>query len=326
VPVRIATFNLESLGDSREPTVALGRRLDRLRTHLLRLDADVLCLQEVNARKAPRRHRVLAALDRLLDGTPYAGSARVEMTRMDTGAPADRHNLVIVSRLPIAESRQIWNDIVPPLSYRPVTGANDATPIINRFDRPFLYAALSLSDGRRLHIVNVHLRAPIAAPIAGQKQSALVWRSVGAWAEGFFLAALRRSAQALEVRLFVERLFDQEPDALIAVCGDFNADAPEVPVRLIQAPVEDTGNPALDGRELCAIERRIPDQQRYSVLHAGAHKMLDHILVSKALMGALCGAQVDNQGLADEVFDAAPQRSISESFHAAVAADFALTR
>ena len=158
MPVRIVTFNLENLGDSHEPKAAFERRLDRLRGHLLRLNADVLCLQEVNARRAPRRHRVLAALDRLFEGTPYSGSARVEMTRTDTGAPADRHNLVIVSRLPIVESRQIWNDIMPPLSYRPITGGSNASAIVNRFDRPFLYAALSLPDGRRLHIVNVHLR------------------------------------------------------------------------------------------------------------------------------------------------------------------------
>jgi endonuclease/exonuclease/phosphatase family metal-dependent hydrolase len=246
------------------------------------------------------------------------------MTRADTGAPADRHNLVIVSRLPIFESRQIWNDIVPPLSYRPVTGDRNAAAIVNRFDRPFLYAALSVSNGRRLHIINVHLRAPIAAPIAGQKQSAMVWRTSGAWAEGFFLAALRRSSQALEVRLFVETLFDEEPDALLAVCGDFNADSREIPVRLIQAPIDDTGNPALSNRELYAIERRVQANQRYSVLHAGTRTMLDHILVSKTLMDLFCSAQVDNQGLADEVLDATSGRSISESFHAAVAADFAL--
>ena len=44
------------------------------------------------------------------------------------------------------------------------------------------------------------------------------------WAEGFFAAAIKRAGQALELRLAVERIFDAEPNAVIAVCGDFNAE------------------------------------------------------------------------------------------------------
>ena len=322
--IRIATFNLESFGDPHEETASFAARLGRLRDRIVRFDADVLCLQELDARRTADRHRTLAALDALLEGTPYSGASRVEMVRAETGAPADRHNLVILSRLPVIERRQILHEFVPPLAYLPVTAIGADNPLQNRFDRPFLYAALALPDGRRLHAINVHLRAPLAAPIPGQKLTALSWRTAGGWAEGFYLAALRRSGQALEVRLFVERLFDREPDALIAVCGDFNADGREVPVRIVQAGADDTGNPALAGRELRAIERRVAAERRYSVLHAGTPVMLDHILVSPALLNALRTADVDNDGLADEIFDADPARPMPDSFHAPVIAEFAL--
>ncbi len=45
--MRIATFNLESLD------LPLGERAAVLRPALARLDADILCLQEVNGQHAP---------------------------------------------------------------------------------------------------------------------------------------------------------------------------------------------------------------------------------------------------------------------------------
>src|SRR5690242_8333066 len=101
-PLRIATFNLESLDESPR----LAERIACLRRQLTALEADLLCLQEVNAQKpdggGPRR---LQALDALLAGSPYAGFRRVSTATPD-GDPADVHNLVILSRLPIRNSRQ----------------------------------------------------------------------------------------------------------------------------------------------------------------------------------------------------------------------------
>jgi hypothetical protein len=90
--MRVATFNLESL----DAPVAPRARL--LRPALERLDADILCLQEVNGQKVGGR-RMLAALDELLLGTPYAGFHRAS-TRFGKGV-ADVHNLVTLSRFPI---------------------------------------------------------------------------------------------------------------------------------------------------------------------------------------------------------------------------------
>jgi endonuclease/exonuclease/phosphatase family metal-dependent hydrolase len=178
---------------------------------------------------------------------------------------------------------------------------------------------LELAAGRRLHVVNLHLRAPLAAPVPGQKKDSHTWRSVSGWAEGFFLATVKRAGQALETRLFIERIFDDDPEALVAVCGDFNAEERQTPLRTIRGDPADTGNAALEARALVPLDRTLPASQRFSVVHGGHKEMLDHVLVSRALLDCYRHVEVHNEGLADELSDAGPA-----SHHAPLVAEFAL--
>lgn len=321
--LRIATFNLESLDDQPRTPALLDRRIAVLRPQLLRLDADILCLQEISASAKPSGGvRILSALDRLVAETPYATFSRTTSLGPTGSSPADIHNLVTLSRWPPVETRQIHHELVPPLRYTPTTPAQPAAPIDCRFDRPILYVRLSLPDGGPLHVLNVHLRSPLAAPIPGQKKAPLVWRSTSGWAEGFLVAALKRDGQALEARLAVDQIFDAEPAARVALCGDFNADGREIPVRTLLADVDDTGNPDLMPRSLVALERNLHDDRRFSVRHAGQTVMLDHILVSRALVPWATRTEVHNERLRDEIFDAPPGTPPLGSFHAPVVAEF----
>lgn len=67
----IATFNLENWDEAPDEAPSLKRRIELIRPQLLRLQADVLCLQEVNA-QGEASNRKLSALEELLSGTPYA--------------------------------------------------------------------------------------------------------------------------------------------------------------------------------------------------------------------------------------------------------------
>lgn len=320
---RLASFNLENLDEGPE-SPDLADRIAVLRPQLLRLEADILCLQEVNGQTPPEGGaRRLLALDRLLETTPYASFGRVATTSRDGVGALDVHNLVILSRFPIVASRQIRHRLVPPPRYRPTTAqppVDTAAPV--EWDRPLLHAEIDLGQGPRLHVINLHLRAALAAFIPGQKESPLVWKTVAGWAEGFFLAALKRAGQALEARLLAERLFDADPEALIAVCGDLNADLWEMPARILKADPSDTGNVRLAARALAPAEGPIGPDSHYSVLHAGRRSMLDHILVSRPLAAHCRFAAVHNEALQDE---AAPGAQILPvSFHAPVVAQFTL--
>lgn len=321
--LRIATFNLETLDAGPDVVPPLGERIAALQPLFLRLDADVFCLQEVNAQKAgKRKRRSFMALDELLSGTKLAAFHRVS-TESARGGPSDVHNLVVLSRWPIAARRQLRNDLVPAPRYRLVTAApaaDKAAPI--QWDRPLLYAGIDLPNGRRLHVVNLHLRAPLASFVPGQKKSPFVWKTASGWAEGFYVAAMKRTGQALEARLLVDQLFDAEPEALIAVAGDLNAETRETPVRALCGDIEETGNPSLSSRMLSLVESDVPRDKRFSVLHRGLRLMLDHMLVSPALERAHRHSQILNETLADEYYAYIAGEHAKDSFHAPVVADF----
>lgn len=152
--LRVATFNLENL-DQRPGTIpSLAERIAVLRPQLEELDADVLCLQEVNAQEGKSHDRSLAALDALLDGTKYAGHHRNFTTSGDGPRPRDIHNIVTLSPWPFERGRQVCHDLVTPPRYRATT----ATPTETEFrpvgwDRPFLVSTVR-PGAAPIHILN----------------------------------------------------------------------------------------------------------------------------------------------------------------------------
>jgi endonuclease/exonuclease/phosphatase family metal-dependent hydrolase len=323
--MRLATFNLESLDLPPKAKVPIEVRAEVLRPALERLEADVLCLQEVNAQHvAGQDRRSLPALDALLAGTRYAAYARATTAGGKGGGVADVHNLVTLSRFPICAHRDYRNDLVAPPSYRLATAvppASDAQPV--GFDRPVLLTEVKLPGSGTLAVVNLHLRAPLATSIAGQKLEPFVWRSVGGWAEGYFLSAVRRAAQALEVRFLVEQLLEADKHRLIAVVGDFNAEDHEVALRIVLGSEADTGNAMLAARSLVLLDRTLPRDRRWSVLHHGRPQMLDHIVASRALYRHFKAIEVHNETLGDELVGYARHMQSSSSYHAPVVAEFA---
>ena len=320
-PFRIATFNLENLDWSREHEAEFVHRMAILRPIMNELAADIVCLQEVDAQKPlPREQRRFLALDRLLCDTAYQDYHRAASVRPGTHAPADIHNLVILSRWPISEQRQVYHDIIEKWSWAPPKEYNSSPPPIQiTWERPLLYAKISMPAAAALHIINIHLRAPRAVPIPDIREKTKLISS-RAWAEGQFIAAQKREGQALESRLFIERLFDTESNALIALCGDLNSEEHDVPARLLQGiPDEDAAE--ISPRKLTPLAARVEEGRRFSVVHAGRPVLLDHILASKRLAACCTNITIMNEGLQDEVKADEP---ILGSLHAPVIASFDL--
>lgn len=324
--MRIATFNVDSLDYGPRAAVPLDERLPILRPQLERLRADILCLQEINAQHlAGQGARELLALDRLLEGTRYESYRRAASVPRNGAGFADVHNLVTLSRWPIGQSRSVRNTIVPALRYRPLTAqpvAVEAEEVW--FERPILLTDIEVSEGCAVTVINVHFRAPTAAPVAGQKESAHAWKSIAGWAEGYTIAAWKRAAQALETRLMVDGVLDGDENRIVLVAGDFNAEDHETPLKIVAGAEEDTGNGLLAHRSLVVLDRTVSSDRRFSVLHHGRPMMLDHILASRSALAFLRSFEVHNETLADELITYGRVRHEPGSPHAPVVAEFDL--
>ncbi len=322
--MRIASFNVDSLDMRPHADVSLADRIPILRPQLERLRADVLCLQEINGQHPFKcGPRTLMALDKLLEGTRYQGYARAVSTAPSGAGPADVHNLVTLTRWPILKFESIRNALVPALSYRPLTSIPPANiPLDIAFERPILITDIEIAAGRVITVINVHFRAPIAAPISGQKESAFVWKSVAGWAEGYAVAAWKRTAQALETRLVIERLMDEKADRVIIVAGDFNAEDHETPLKILIGAEEDTGNGRLAERALVVLDRSLAEGRRFSVLHHGRAQMLDHILANRPALQLFRGMEAHNEAVSDEFLTLARVRQEPGSPHAPIVAEF----
>lgn len=308
---RLATFNLENLDWTAANDRQFERRIAALRPLLRDLRADVLCLQEIAGRKSePHGPRRLIALDRLIEDTPYSTYFRASSTRPGSDGPADVHNLVILSRWPISATQQFHHDLVARWRWSPLgEDSNETSSVEVAFDRPLLYAAIDLPATGPLHLLNLHLRAPRPVPLPGGDVSSR--KRV----EGLFLAAQKRERQALEARLCVENLFDADEGAAIAVCGDLNVDEHDAASQILAANFNG------GARALEALETRVPPARRYSVMHAGEPRLIDHILASASLGRRCAGVEILNEGLQDEAF---AQDPIEGSLHAPVVACFHL--
>ena len=328
--MRIATFNLENFDDEAGQDPSLDTRIAIMRPQLQRIAADVLCLQEVHSQPAAQGP-TLAALDSLLAGTSYQDYQRLTTTTT-SGDLYQERNLVTLSRFPLVEHpRTIIRDSSGPRPAYQVATADppDQTADPLEWERPILYAQADLGAGRTLHVMNLHLKSKIATTITGQKKDNFTWKTPSAWAEGSFISSMKRVGQALQVRLEIDRLFDQaelagDPAPLIAVCGDFNAESDEVPLQAICGQVEDTGNPAHGPRVLVACENQVAESARYSLFHLARGEMIDHVLASRALLATLDHTEIHNEYLPDESGAFRTDVKFPESDHAPVVAQFTL--
>lgn len=327
--LRIATFNVENLDEKADDKPPLAARIALMQPQLRRINADVLCLQEVHGQEAVvngKKARSLSALAKLLKNTQYETYHLVHTTTKASKGkePFDVRNLVILSRFPVQEKAQYMHDFAKPPAYGMVTAGADAKAKEVGWERPIFYAKLGLPDGRALHVINLHLKSKRPVDIVAQKVDNYTWKSASGWAEGSFLSTIKRVGQALEVRILVDKLFDADPQALVSICGDFNADVDEVTLQGIMGEVEETGNPELATRVLVPCERTIPESARYSLYHHGKGNMLDHVLVSRSLLAYYRGAEIHNEVLHDESIAFATDVKHPESDHAPVIAEFTL--
>lgn len=329
--MNIASFNIENLDfDEDEKNPVLAARIPLLKATFERMDADIICLQEVHGQEleghtSDHPKRDLLALQQVLAGTRYE-SFNISVTHTTQGVPYDKRNLVVLSSPEIAVKNiaQYKNQFIDQLMYKKITEKPQAGDIADAvtWERPILHVQLALPTGDLLHVINLHLKSRLPSNIKGQKDG-YEWKSAAGWAEGYFLSSMKRVGQALETRVLLDHIFEEESEAKIIVCGDFNAEPGQVPVEAIQGRMENTNNAGLLPNALMECSRSIPDSIRYSHFHHGHGNLLDHMLISQSLISHFRSSQIFNETLHDESLPFSFDTKYPESDHAAFVSEFA---
>jgi len=327
--MRIATFNVENLDDEEVPPdddkrPTFQERLEILRPQMERLRADILCLQEIHGQGEDATRRTLRALATLLEGTRYEGF-QLRSTTLAGGQGVQRFRNLVTLIPPgwsFEESREILHKFTPPPEYSVVTERDDNGPRPLKWDRPLLYCRARTPDGLVLHILNAHYKSKTPTPIAGQGPVNFKWATAAGWAEGFFLSSIKRVGAALETRVFLDELFKTDRNAMIVLAGDLNAEADEVPLEAIRGDVTSHGNPALNHLTMYPCGNTVPEDSRFTLYHHGRKNMLDHLLVSRAMMACYRGTEIHNEFLQDESVAFAVDKKFPASDHAPVVAEF----
>jgi endonuclease/exonuclease/phosphatase family metal-dependent hydrolase len=327
--MRIASFNVENLDDvepaptsTSAPTFA--ERLAILRPQLERLRADVLCLQEVHGQDLDGEPRQLRALKTLVQGTRYE-TYQLRSTTLAGQPDVERFRNLVTMIPPVwtfEEAREVLHEFSPPPEYNAVTETPDAGSRAIRWDRPLLYCRVRTPTGLTLHVLNAHYKSKNPTPITGQGPENFMFRTAAGWAEGFFLSSIKRVGAALETRIFLDLIFADDPDARIVLAGDLNSESHEVPVMTVRGDVNSHGNPALNHQIMYPCEDTVPEDSRFTLYHKGRKNMLDHLLVSRKLMGAYRHTEIHNEFLNDESVAFAVDKKFPASDHAPVIAEF----
>lgn len=322
--LRIATFNLENLDDKPDLKPSLDERIEILRPQLKRLNADIICFQEINGQEMEGQPRKLLALEKLLQNTDYSSFKKESTLTKDNQVEKER-NLVVVSKFEILEKKQYLNDLIDPPLYCKITSIPPEKKAKEmKWERPILYTKIKIKSDFIIHLINLHLKSRNPTSIDGQMINQYTWKSSSGWAEGFFISSLKRVGQALETRMLIDSIFDADENANIIVQGDMNSDPEEVPVEAINGKVENTGNSLLNKRVLVSCENTIPESSRYSYLHYGQKRLLDHLLMSQSMLPYYRHSEIHNETLHDESVSFALDTKFPGSDHAPFVAEFEL--
>lgn len=321
---RIGTFNLCNFDDRLGSNPSFSDRIAVMRPQLFRLNADILCLQEVHGQvKDGHGPRQLFALDELINGTPYADYKKV-CTLTTREEPYSVRNLVILSRFDIVEHMQIKHQYIKPPGYETMYGIPPDLAAKNvNWERPLQLVKVELRENDYLYVINAHLKSRRPTRVEGQKIGLDSWQSTIGWSEGCFISMVKQSGQALELRALIDSIFDDDNQAQIVVCGTLSTDIGEVPMEMILGQAHNTGNGSLADRELVVAQSAISEFSRFSMLHRGKGIMIDHILMSRALLSRYRFSEIHNEYITDQTIDIEMQGR-PDSDHAPVAAEFQL--
>lgn len=286
----LATYNTQDLlelvppeGQTLAPAM-VGAHQAKLRAAadiLTRLDADIVCLQEVESRELI--DRVLAHLP---PGFRPYGTTLVGQVRDRRGL-----RLAILSRFPVIGDPRSHGPAESPDGFRlPVTEAAAPPGEVHHFRRGLLESVFDVPGRGALRVFCVHLKSNY--PVFHQPP-----KDQGDYGEGLVRAAMVRMAEAIRLRRLVDEALLKEPETGVVVAGDFNETEGSIVLRVVAGDRPEGLKRGWAAGALHHASMLVPADQRWSSMFRGRKELLDHILLSDKLRARLCDARLYNDAL-----------------------------
>jgi predicted extracellular nuclease len=279
----VGTWNVENLfkfrpGSKFGPTsqAAYDAKLKGLAATITASGVDVLAVEEVGD---------LEALDELV-AQLGGGWRHITSGVFDPGHPI---RVGFVFRLPL----EVITDRAAFPQQLAAIQAGDDGATAHQMGRGALAVRVTEADGRTLDLVAAHLKSKLLSfPPGPSGKSRFQPRDEGERARVAAYALYRRTAEAVTVRALADELLDGQGQARqVMVMGDLN-DEPQAATTqiLLGPPGSELGTPGAgrpdqgDKARLWNLAPRIPEGERFTRIFHGSGELIDHLLVSHALL------------------------------------------
>ncbi len=168
-------------------------------------------------------------------------------------------------------------------------------------------------NGKKLHVVGVHIKANFLMPEKDVVGEAHPMKTQITAADGLIRSEVFRFSQAKKLRELIDTFFMADPDVLVIVGGDYNAEENYAVYRIIQGVINDAPDTLIEAGT------KIEQEKRFSSLSTtlGRKRLLDHILISKNLEQYLSNVQILNENISSTK-NVAPTPTLIGSDHAPV--------
>ncbi len=283
---KVATWNVENLllpdpKKEQQGQEEYQAKLDYLTKVIQRINPHVIALQEIGGDKPLNDLRA-----KLRRTHPY---------RKMSSYPDKRGiRVAFLSQVPIDGSEDMAQ--FPAGGFVAVSGSyggaaqDDPSPFI-RMGRGALLVTLQPVPGTTVRLVTCHLKSKMLSYPSTGGRTRFTPKNETERVRAAGLALLQRTAEAVAVRAWANRLLEGNDTTRLIVMGDLNDEAEAATTQILLGPSgSQPCTPGFDKPDkgddvrLFNLAPLIPQNHRYSRINEGQPELIDHILVSEEML------------------------------------------
>jgi endonuclease/exonuclease/phosphatase family metal-dependent hydrolase len=279
----VTTWNLENLfrsGHEFGPRTEeeYETKLQSLARTILTLDPDVLAVQEVGG--ADPFSDLLA----MLEGSyPHF--------HLSTLPDSRGIRVGFLSKLAIESSEEIRMFADTGLPVVSSTDSQMNSQEISSFGRGVLSICVRPSPDRPVFFINAHLKSKLLTFRSSSGRPRFTPRDENERAQAAGQALLRRTAEAVALRVKANELLENNSENAVVLLGDMNDGPGAATTQILSGPGgSEIGTRGFnrpdqgDDARLFNLAPLIPEERRYSRIYQGNKELIDHIFVSAELL------------------------------------------